>query len=99
MSLTKEDFKEIEQILDRKLDEKLDKKLSGFATKNDLQDTEDRIIKKVIARIDQSQEELALITKGGFDEVMEKIGKINMTKRVEKLETQMGEMRTALRLN
>ena len=77
MSITKQEFEKIEQILDKKLDQKLDQKLAnfatkddlkGFATKDDLRSLEQRInlkfegqTKELKAFAEEQTEHLALI--------------------------------------
>ncbi len=65
-------------------------------TKEDLENTVRASEKRIIKRIDEAQEELARMTKNGFDDVLERL---NYKERVEKLEKQMTELREALHLS
>ena len=85
MELTKKD---LEQVLDQRL--------SKLATKDDLKNAISGSEKKIIARIGEAQEELAIMTKDGFDDVLDRL---NVKERVQKLEKQMTELRTALHLS
>lgn len=69
-------------------------------TKEYFDKTLDKVVKasesRVIARIDDAQEELARMTKNGFDDVL---GRLDVRERVSKLEKDMVQMKTALNLN
>ena len=69
----------------------LEGRLSTLATKADLQDLETRLI----TCIDESQEQLAVMTKRGFDELAVKL---DVRSKVEELEHQMHEVRLELNL-
>ena len=78
-----------------------DQTMKGLATKDDIKGLvtkEDAkgLEKRVIARIDEAQEELALITKSGFDDVFDRL---DVRERMQKLEKQMTEIRMALHLS
>lgn len=74
----------------------LSKATKGLATKDDLAAAISASEKKIIARIDLAQEELAIITKSGFDDVFDRL---DVKERVEKLEKDMVQMKMALRLS
>ena len=85
MELTK---KELEQVLDQKI--------TNLPTKDDLQKAIVASEKKIITRIDEAQEELARMTKSGFDDVLERL---DVKERVQKLEKEMISIQTALHLS
>jgi len=85
MELTK---KELEQVLDQKI--------TNLPTKDDLQKAIVASEKKIITRIDEAQEELARMTKSGFDDVLERL---DVKERVQKLEKEMISIKTALHLS
>jgi hypothetical protein len=69
----------------------LEGRLASLATKADL----DQLKAELITRIDGSQEQLALMTKRGFDELAVKL---DVRNKVEALEHQMHEVRLELNL-
>ena len=85
MELTK---KELEQVLDQKI--------TNLPTKDDLQKAIVASEKKIITRIDEAQEELARMTKSGFDDVLERL---DVKERVQKLEKEMISIKAALHLS
>ena len=85
MELTK---KELEQVLDQKI--------TNLPTKDDLKKAIVASEKKIITRIDEAQEELARMTKSGFDDVLERL---DVKERVQKLEKEMISIKTALHLS
>lgn len=58
--------------------------------------TEKRIITHLAEKIEQSQEELALMVQAGFEDVMERL---DVRDRVEKLEKDMSKIKSALHLS
>lgn len=102
MELTKKD---LEQVLDQRLSKVATKDdlksfatrddLKVFATKDDLQKSLSNLEKKIITRIDGAQEELAVMTKNGFDEVL---ARPDYTERIKALEKEMMSLKTALSL-
>ena len=79
--------------------------LKSFATKDDLknfpnrQDLSTAILsseKRIVARIDEAQEELARMVKNGFDDVLERL---DVRQRVERLETDMSKIKNSLLIN
>lgn len=70
--LTKQDLKQIENIVDSKLDEKLSSKLKGFATKDDLLALEDRMDSKMTNFLTKDDLKY-LLTKDEFYESMNQI--------------------------
>ncbi len=71
--------------------EHFDKTIQGLATKADLQDLE----VKLVTRIDESQEQLARMTKRGFDDVT---SRLDVGNKITELEHQMDEVRRELNL-
>jgi hypothetical protein len=71
--------------------EHFDKVVSELSTKKDAEQME----KRILSRIDEAQKELARITNTGFDDVMERL---KVRERVERLEKEMTEIRSALHL-
>ncbi len=65
-------------------------------TKEVLEQTIKASEKRIISRIDEAQEELARMTKTGFDDVLDRL---DVKERVQKLEKQLAELRTALHLS
>ena len=65
-------------------------------TKEILEQTIKASEKRIISRIDEAQEELARMTKIGFDDVLDRL---DVKERVQKLEKQLAELRTALHLS
>lgn len=65
-------------------------------TKEVLEQTIQASEKRIISRIDEAQEELARMTKTGFDDVLDRL---DVKERVQKLEKQLAELRTALHLS
>lgn len=65
-------------------------------TKEVLEQTIQASEKRIISRIDEAQEELARMTKTGFDDVLDRL---DVKERVQKLENQLAELRTALHLS
>ena len=107
MELTKKEF---EQILDQKISKLVTKDDLGnildhrFEKQSKLFDGKlDTAIKasekRIIARIDEAQEELARITNAGFDDVIERINKVDVRHRTEKLELDMKNLKAAVDLN
>jgi hypothetical protein len=64
-------------------------------TKEILEQTVKASEKRVIARIDEAQEELARITNNGLNDVLHRL---DVRQRVDKLEKEMKELKTALNL-
>lgn len=67
----------------------------GLATKKDLEllrtkKEAETMEKRIISKIDQAQEELAVITRNGFDNVFERL---DAKPRVEKLEKDLGNIK------
>ena len=73
-----------------------DQVVKTLSTKDDLKNAISTSEQKIIARIDEAQEELARITNTGFDDVLERL---DVKERMQKLEKQMTELRTALHLS
>jgi hypothetical protein len=97
MELTKKD---LEQILDQKLNmlvtaEVLDQRLSKLATKEDLKNAVFASEKKIIARIGEAQEELAIMTEHGFADVL---AHPDFKEKIQKLEKGMSSIKMALSL-
>lgn len=65
-------------------------------TKEVLEQTIKASEKRIINRIDEAQEELARMTKSGFDDVLDRL---DVKERVLRLEKQLSELRTALHLS
>ena len=90
MELTKEHFDQTIKGLATK------NELKNLATKDDLQKAVSSSEKKIIARIDEAQEELAQITSGGFDDVLDRL---DVRERMQKLEKEMAKIKVALHLS
>ncbi len=100
MELTKEYFDQIVGNLPTKkgieeLEKSLDQRLTKLATKDDLKNAISASEKKIIARIDEAQEELAIMTKNGFDDIL---ARPDFKERVQKLEKEILSLKNALSL-
>ena len=65
-------------------------------TKEDLEKTVLASEKRIIARIDEAQQELAKMTKDGFDDVLDRL---DVRDRMFKMEHEMEKIKTALHLS
>jgi predicted amino acid dehydrogenase len=90
MELTKEHFEKVVKNFAEKDD------LKSLASKEDLQKTILAAEKRIINRIDDAQEELAIMAKNGFEDVLDRL---DVTERMQKLETEMAKIKTALHLS
>ena len=80
------------ELTKQELEKIFDQKLSKVATRDDLHGSE----KKIIARIDKAQEELAQMTSHGFDDILDRL---NVRERMQKLEKDMAKIKVALHLS
>ena len=73
--------------------------LKSLATKTDLQDgladSEQRIVKSVIKRIDEAQEELARMTSAGFDDLQ---SRLDVAERMKAFERKFQRLEEALHI-
>ena len=81
------------ELTKKDLEQALDKQTKVFEAKLD------KTEKRIIARIDVAQEELARMVSNGFTDAQDQMNRMDMRKRVEKLELDMTKIKSALAIN